>query len=581
MSKFITEVVIEGKDATKPAVASATKGIESYGKAAAASNKKVQAASRGSRAAIQQVGYQAQDIAVQLQAGQSPFIVLSQQGSQVASIFGPAGAVAGAFIAISGIIAGNLLPALFKGSTDLKELEERAKSLGTTLKEIAPTAFAKQQRDLSKELEDVRKQMDAVNASTKEAEELAKRMDQGPTNSGNFLRLLNASDVEDTTISLEELLIKERELIDLLGKGTRVSAGEFEAAIEGMAAMSDRQNARLERSIQLQRSAETPLETYTRKTKELAAEIKDLGLSEAVHIANQKKLDDAYARTLTKKEKDVGTTNKQVDAYEALKLSLDSTYSATQSLDKSLDIISASTASVTEKTRMAGLAYAQWFDTTNKGVDEALPKQAKFLEQGSNGLVEYAEAAANAEQQMQSVTMNGINTMEDGLVGLINGTKTAADAFRDMASSIVNDLIRMQIQKSITGPLSGFLSGAMYENSSNFVGPPSPDSGWSFSNLFSASGGGYTGAGARSGGVDGKGGFPAILHPNETVVDHAQGQSLGGGVTVVQNINVSTGVQQTVRTEIAQLMPQIAAASKAAVLDARKRGGSYAAAFGG
>ena len=33
-------------------------------------------------------------------------------------------------------------------------------------------------------------------------------------------------------------------------------------------------------------------------------------------------------------------------------------------------------------------------------------------------------------------------------------------------------------------------------------------------------GGGYTGDAPRSGGVDGKGGFPAILHPQETVVDH-------------------------------------------------------------
>lgn len=36
-------------------------------------------------------------------------------------------------------------------------------------------------------------------------------------------------------------------------------------------------------------------------------------------------------------------------------------------------------------------------------------------------------------------------------------------------------------------------------------------------------GGGFTGHGSRSGGVDGRGGFPAILHPNETVVDHTKG----------------------------------------------------------
>ena len=40
-------------------------------------------------------------------------------------------------------------------------------------------------------------------------------------------------------------------------------------------------------------------------------------------------------------------------------------------------------------------------------------------------------------------------------------------------------------------------------------------------------GGGFTGHGARTGGVDGRGGFPAILHPNETVIDHTKGQQAG------------------------------------------------------
>ena len=43
--------------------------------------------------------------------------------------------------------------------------------------------------------------------------------------------------------------------------------------------------------------------------------------------------------------------------------------------------------------------------------------------------------------------------------------------------------------------------------------------------------------GARAGGVDGKGGFPAVLHPNETVIDHTKGQG-SGGATV--NFNIQT-----------------------------------------
>jgi hypothetical protein len=50
-------------------------------------------------------------------------------------------------------------------------------------------------------------------------------------------------------------------------------------------------------------------------------------------------------------------------------------------------------------------------------------------------------------------------------------------------------------------------------------------------------GGGFTGYGSRSGGVDGRGGFPAVLHPNETIIDHTKG---GGGQqpNAVRIINV-------------------------------------------
>ena len=45
----------------------------------------------------------------------------------------------------------------------------------------------------------------------------------------------------------------------------------------------------------------------------------------------------------------------------------------------------------------------------------------------------------------------------------------------------------------------------------------------------SFAGGGYTGNGPRTGGVDGKGGFPAILHPRERVIDLAAGGAMAGG----------------------------------------------------
>ena len=93
MSEFVTKVVIRGEDGSGPALTSATKGIQNYAKAANAAQNSVRTSARQGRAQVQQLGYQIQDISVQLQAGQSPFVVLAQQGSQVASIFGPGGAV--------------------------------------------------------------------------------------------------------------------------------------------------------------------------------------------------------------------------------------------------------------------------------------------------------------------------------------------------------------------------------------------------------------------------------------------------------------------------------------------------------
>jgi len=127
----------------------------------------------------------------------------------------------------------------------------------------------------------------------------------------------------------------------------------------------------------------------------------------------------------------------------------------------------------------------------------------------------------------------------------------------------------MQVQSTITGPLSNLLSGFFGGGgATSYAAPPVPQ--------FRALGGPVSAGQAYTVGEHGRETF--IPDTNGTIVPN---DKMGGGVTVVQNINISTGVQQTVRTEITSLMPQIANAAKGAVLDARKRGGSYAASFGG
>ncbi len=57
------------------------------------------------RGGFGQLGHQVQDVAVQLQGGTDAMIVMGQQGGQIASIFGPGGAIIGAFLAVGAAVS--------------------------------------------------------------------------------------------------------------------------------------------------------------------------------------------------------------------------------------------------------------------------------------------------------------------------------------------------------------------------------------------------------------------------------------------------------------------------------------------
>lgn len=91
---------------------------------------------RGSRGALGQMSYQIQDVAVQLQGGQNAMLVFTQQGSQMASVFGPTGIVVGAILAVGGALGTALLPNLFKTTDSMEELERVSKLLDDTFDDL-------------------------------------------------------------------------------------------------------------------------------------------------------------------------------------------------------------------------------------------------------------------------------------------------------------------------------------------------------------------------------------------------------------------------------------------------------------
>jgi hypothetical protein len=163
------------------------------------------------------------------------------------------------------------------------------------------------------------------------------------------------------------------------------------------------------------------------------------------------------------------------------------------------------------------------------------------------------------------------SSMEDAFMGIVDGTMTAKDAFKSMASSVIKELFRVLVVQRLVGNFAtGTISGS---GILGFIG-------------------GAAGVGAASGRsvqagqqitVGEHGREPFVPSQNGRILSVGQAKSAiaggGEGVTVYQTINVSTGVAQTVRSEIKAMMPQIADNTKAAVLDAKRRGGAYGRAF--
>jgi len=210
----------------------------------------------------------------------------------------------------------------------------------------------------------------------------------------------------------------------------------------------------------------------------------------------------------------------------------------------------------------ATIKYAEQLHIINAELDSG-----RISQDQSNALIDQArqemQKARREASKFSSVFETVESSIESSMMGLVNGTMSLKDAFKSMTAQIVSDLYRVLVvqemvnaaKSAMGGGVGGFLSSAVFGTR--------------------AGGGSVQAGNAYMTGESGRELF--VPAQNGRILSPAQTRMGGGGeaVTVVQNINISTGVQQTVRAEIKGMMPQIADNAKAAVLDAKRRGGSY------
>lgn len=165
-------------------------------------------------------------------------------------------------------------------------------------------------------------------------------------------------------------------------------------------------------------------------------------------------------------------------------------------------------------------------------------------------------AAQEAAAQQQQFMADMQDQLKNGLLDAI----IAGESFADVLSNIAQQFARAALEAALfnSGPMAGGGGGGFFGSLLGLFGGGDRLTGALRGAGLNASfeGGGFTGYGSRSGGIDGRGGFPAILHPNETVIDHTRGQSSGGGsMTISVNVAGARGnseIEDMVRSGVMQ-----------------------------
>ena len=143
-----------GANATEAQKQQVTHLVQNYQTLRDGSNQ-TEGSFRNLRGVSQQLGWQLQDVAIQAQLGTSAFVIISQQGSQLAAAFGHTGALVGAVIAVAGAIGGALVNSMGVAGEEIDKLIGKVDSLGKATKELAAIELRKKIQDDQKRLVEI------------------------------------------------------------------------------------------------------------------------------------------------------------------------------------------------------------------------------------------------------------------------------------------------------------------------------------------------------------------------------------------------------------------------------------------
>ena len=566
-------------------------------------------AARRKEVAFQQAGYQVQDFIVQVQAGTNPLIAFSQQGSQLAGFFaGPWGAAIGVGIAA----VSTLTMVVLSLNQALNGLQEELKTvsddLELSLSGASSKAVLEANKEIAKKMGEIydieNKKLDLTYADAVVRETI-----------GDYQSAYASKQKETVDKLKEELaeLVRKRNQLEIvnglvgseaLEAANIASNREYEARQRKIAAdeakkLADEQEKINNKAkdqlglIEQQVTLSAIEKEYGKDSLEYQGQKNRFILYNLQASLRQQKVEESIIDELleatTAHQENLASIKEQTAEAARLKKQFDEAFK-TRTLEYKLRFSGEATVmgqSVTAsgKKMKPKQSYEELIalGMSPEQIENLFGMKAPKGKRGLKQQIDDTRELSEVQKQQVAIADSVSSSFGDMFMTMVDGTTSAKDAFRAMAADIIRQLYRIlvleQMVQSIAGAITGAFNPASAAGTKGTVAPPRRPTGV-FGNY---DGGGYTGSGPRSGGLDGKGGFMAMLHPRETVVDHTKGQSAGG--TVVNQVfnisaNTSDDTKRLITQTIAQASPAIINQSVGAVINQRRRGGTMKSAFG-
>jgi len=543
---------------------------------------------------LQKAGYQVGDFAVQVQSGTNALVAFGQQGSQMAGIFGPGGAIIGALIAI-GTAIGNVAFESIKAANNIKPFKEAMDDLSSSLSEYRSMAegaenttadLAKKYGSVTEEVVLLQERLQNLSLRQLQLDAMAAANALTEFTGGGALLGGELNDIQvsfDTTIDRARDLKRQMEDIgeasDMQGRLNAIVTlkENVESVTGGVENMNSKQLDFYRQVIE----SESAYRELLNVVEFAGEEVEKLEGGQDALTGTIKTLETLWGNVRDRITEGVNAAGEMSNRAEDIQRVLSGKSGVGREdpvifdpRDPRYDPIAAEAARIRDQTSIYKPPSASG---ESSGASGGAAQAAQEVEKLNDSL-------SRNQQLLKDVGKTMSQSFGDALMSVVDGSKSAADAFKDMARQILKQAFDMLVVKPIMDSIMGFFGGGQISGPSfgmgsraNFAPPPRPF----------ADGGVVNGPTvfpmANGTGLMGEAGPEAIMPLKRGKNGKLGVQSEGGqgNVTVENHFHISANGDDSVKRIIQQEAPKIANYTQQQILDQRRRGGAMKSTFGG